>query len=274
MARVSRLVITPLMGVLTIGAMLFAPAGASEAATAEDVAGEAVSGIYVADGSEPVDTEQVVAAIEDATAAGLQLTVVVLADTPDAVAFAGAVNDLVGGTVLVFTPAEYGAASRELSQSEMDEILDQAGPGLGGDDVAAGVSAFVSAATPGRRIWPIVVVGFLLAAAAVVVVGRRYERNAVGERRRAALTRRWNGLRHRVEVLSDPILDMSTKVELDGRAELVGRYRNAASEYGELRDSLDKPPAAPAVEGLERRITELEGLLAEIDRELRANDAG
>ena len=61
--------------------------------------------------------------------------------------------------------------------------------------------------------------------------------------------------------MSDPILELSTRVELDGRPEMAERFRAIASRYGELAHELDRGPNA-------RRVTNLEAGLANVEQML------
>ena len=74
-----------------------------------------IDGVYIEPSAEAVDTESLAASRAAAADAGIELSVIVLAEAvPDAVAFAELVGNVVPGTVLVFTPDAYGASSTDL----------------------------------------------------------------------------------------------------------------------------------------------------------------
>jgi hypothetical protein len=262
---------------VAIGIFVLAFTGSLSAAAAapnpDEVAAEATQGLFVEGGADPVDVAAIRDEIARAGDAGIDLTVVVLAtDEMDVVPYAREVNDLVPGTVLVFSPSAYGASSDELSQSELDGILDDAESDLSGPDVAAGVAGFVDAATASTN-WPLIIGLVVLVLVAVGIGGRVVERRATAHRRQEALDRRWTELRARADGWADPILDLSTRVELDGRPEQVTAYQEAADLFSRLRTELDAAPSADAVDRLEREMDELETDLDRLDVTLRPPDA-
>ena len=235
--------------VVAVAALVYAPA---LAATPEEAAAGLIDGVYIEPSAEAVDTESLAASRAAAADAGIELSVIVLAEAvPDAVAFAELVGNVVPGTVLVFTPDAYGASSTDLSQPELTAALDDAGDRLAGGDVARGVDAFVDAAASEPVNW-----------GAIIVSGLIIERRATATRRHAALMKEYHRLEARADVLASPILELSTRVELDGRADLIDRYRIAASEYGALRDQLAREPTADDVDAVDAR---LDGLDAQVD---------
>ena len=246
--------------VVAVAALVYAPA---LAATPEEAAAGLIDGVYIEPSAEAVDTESLAASRAAAADAGIELSVIVLAEAvPDAVAFAELVGNVVPGTVLVFTPDAYGASSTDLSQPELTAALDDAGDRLAGGDVARGVDAFVDAAASEPVNWGAIIVIGLIVVAAVAAGGRIIERRATATRRHAALMKEYHRLEARADVLASPILELSTRVELDGRADLIDRYRIAASEYGALRDQLAREPTADDVDAVDAR---LDGLDAQVD---------
>ncbi len=231
--------------------------------TPDDVVAGLDAGVYIQAGAESVDVDRLATVRAAAATEDIDLHVIVLADSVDAVSFAQTLNDRIPGTILVFTPDEYGASSSDLGQGRMDDALDDASDELAGDDIVAGASAFVAAATPTSRPWALLIAAGLLLLVVVAVVGRRVERRASAGRRAAALAGRWAELQQRADAMSDPVLELSTRVEIDGRPEIADRYRAAASRYGELTDELARSPEASRVDGLDQS-------LAEVERELAA----
>ncbi len=86
---------------------------------------------------------------------------------------------------------------------------------------------------------------------------------ATAGRRAAALARTWAGLQQRADAMSDPVLELSTRVEIDGRPDIAERYRVAASRHGELAHELGRSPDAT-------RVDEVDEGFAELERELEA----
>ncbi len=219
-------------------------------------------------GAEPVDRDRLEEAVAAASATDLALTVAVLTDTNDALAFADGLSAVTGGTALVFTPSEYGAASSILSQGDLDRILGEAASRLEGADVVAGVDAFVEAAEASGPNWLMMVGVALLVLVVVAVVGRRVERKASASRRQAALAKTWSEMESRADLMADAVLELSTRVELDGRREVGERYRDAASLYGHIRDALATPPHARLVDRIDSDLSELESSVASLRRSL------
>lgn len=257
---------------MAVMAVVITPSLALAATPDEAVAGIA-SGVYVEPGAEDVDTTRLREVIADATDADLDLTVIVLAEATDAVAFAGAVNDRVPGTVLVFTPDAYGVASTELAQATLDNALDDAADDLSSPDIVGGVEAFVDEASPSSTNWGLIVVLGVLVVAIIGIGGRVIERRATRGRREAALRKQWAQLEARADLLASPVLDLSTRVELAESDALAERYRLAAGRYGEIRDGLARDPSADAVEQLQSGLDELERRLDELETALDASSS-
>ncbi len=249
---------------------LILAAAAQAQVTPDDVVAGLDEGVYVQPGAESVDVDRLATVRAAAATEEIDLHVVVLADAVDAVSFAETINDRVTGTVLVFTPEQYGASSSDLSQGRMDAALRDASDELAGDDIVAGASAFVAAATPTSRPWALLIAAGLLLLVVVAVVGRSIERRATAGRRAVALATRWAELQGRADAMSDPVLELSTRVEIDGRREIADRYRAAASRYGELTDELARSPEAKRVDGLDKGLAELERELAALGSEVAA----
>jgi hypothetical protein len=240
------------------------------AATPDEAVAGISAGIYIESGAEDVDTAGLRDVIADANEADLDVTVVVLAEATDAVAFAGAVNDRVPGTVLVFTPDAYGVTSTELAQATLDDALDDAADDLSSPDIVEGVAAFVDAASPSNMNWALIFVLGVLVVAAIGITGRVVERRATRGRREALLRREWGQLEARADLLASPVLDLSTRVELAESEALADRYRLAANKYGEIRDELAENQSADAVEQIQRDLDELERRLDELEEALDA----
>ena len=268
--RTGRRLATITSAVVALNLILATAAMAQE--TPDDVVADLDQGVYVQAGAEPVDVDRLSTVRSAAAAEDIDLHVVVLADSVDAVSFAEAINDRVTGTILVFTPDAYGAASTDLSQGKMDDALGDASDELAGDDIVAGVSAFVAAATPTSRPWALLIAAGLLLLVVVAVVGRRVERRATAGRRAAALAKRWGELQQRVDAMADPVLELSTRVEIDGRPAIIDRYRAAASRYGELTNELDRGPEARSVNGLDEGLAEVERALETLGSEVASTD--
>lgn len=246
-------------------------APAALAATAEEVAAGLSDGVYVEPGAEPFDLDRVVASIDRAATNGLELTVVALADSRvDTVAFAAQVNDLVAGTILVFTPAAYGASSDSLSQGEMDSALAAADDQLSGPSIADGVDAFVDAALTetSSTNWGLILAGIAAVLLIVGLGGRYVERRAAASRKEKALNRRWAQLEARADALSDPVLDLSTKVQIDGRPQLTAEFREASNRYGDIQRRLERPPSDQSATEIESELGELETQIAALEQQL------
>lgn len=250
------------------------PAQPAAAATPEEAAAALDGGVYLDPDAETVDASRLRELVDEAAADGLELRVVVLgaADTAvDTVAFAEAVADTAGGTVLVFSPTAYGVSSVELSQADLDDALDEAARALGGPDVADGVAAFIDATRPSSFNWPLLIGGAVLVLVVVGVAGRVVERRAKSRRRTRALERKWRELGARADALADPILELETKVDLAGREDAATRYRSAAKRFAELRRRLDGPADVAAVDGLDDELSALEQAFAEVRRAVGAS---
>ena len=241
------------------------------AATPEQAAAGLSDGVYAEPGAEAFDRDRVVASIDRAAANDLELSVVVLADPAvDAVAFASSFNDLVAGTVLVFTPAAYGASSDALSQGEMDSALAAADDQLSGPSVADGVDAFVDAALTetSSTNWGLILAGIAAVLLVVGLGGRYFERRAATSRSERALDRHWSQLRSRADALSDPVLDLSTKVQIDGRPQLATEFRKASNRYGDIQRRLERPPSDQAATEIESDLGDLETEMAALEQQL------
>jgi hypothetical protein len=239
------------------------------AATTEDASSGLDGGVYIAADAEPVDAARLRSLVVEAAAADLALSVVVLGDSAtDAVVFAESVADSVGGTVIVFTPAAYGVFSADLAQDNLDDALNEAADALSGPNAADGVAAFVEALQPTSVNWARLFGVGVLILIVVGVAGRTFERRATAQRRDRALKRRWSELRTRTDALADPILDLETRVGLDGREDLSIRYRSAANHFANIHRRVDGPPSAPDVVELERELAGIEGVLDALERDL------
>ena len=257
------------VALLAAAAIAITPSLAAAATPEEAIAGIG-SGAFVEPGAEEVDTAALRQVIAEAADAGLDVTVIVLAEATDAVAFAEAVNDRVPGTVLVFTPDAYGVASTELAQSTLNDALDDAADDLSSPDLIAGVESFVDAAVPSSTNWGLIIVLGVIVVAAIGITGRVVERRATRGRRAAALRKEWGQLEARADLLASPVLDLSTRIELAESEALTERYRLAANRYGEIRDALAREPAADAVDQTQADLDELERRLDELEAGLDA----
>jgi hypothetical protein len=265
---VRRLIVT----LLLFGVAVTAPP--ASAATPDEVADALDGGVYVASDAETVDAGRLRDLVTEAAADGLEVRVVVLGAADgggDSIAFAEAVAERAGGTVLVFSPTEYGVSSVELSQPDLGDALDEAAGALGGPDIADGVAAFIDATRPRAFNWPLLIGGTVLVLVVVGVAGRVVESRATTRRRTRALDRKWRELGARADALADPILELETKVDLAGREDVATRYGSAANHFGELRRRLDGPPEAAAVDDLDARLSALEMTFAEIRRTVDAS---
>ncbi len=241
------------------------------AATPEEAATGLSDGLYVEPGAGALDVDRVIASIDRAAANGLGLRVVVLADPAvDAVAFAAQVNDLVAGTVLVFTPVAYGASSDALSQGEMDSALAAADDQLSGPSIADGVDAFVDAALTetSSTNWGLILAGIAAVLLIVGLGGRHFEQRAAASRRERALGSHWSQLKTRADALSDPILDLSTKVQLDGRPQLAAEFRDASNRYGAVQGQLTRPPTDQSAAEIEAELGDLEAQIGALEHQL------
>ena len=258
-----------LLVLLATVAVVMTPSLARAATPDEAVAGIS-GGAFIEPGAEDVDTARLREVIADATEAGLDVTVIVLAEATDAVSFADAISDRIPGTVLVFTPDAYGVASTELAQTALDDTLRDAADELSSSDVADGVAAFVDAASPSNTNWGLIVVLGVLIVAVIGITGRVVERRATRSRREALLRKEWGQLEARADLLASPVLDLSTQVELAESDALAERYRLAANRYGEIRDALAQDRSADAVEEIQMGLDDLERRLYELEEALDA----
>jgi hypothetical protein len=241
------------------------------AATPEETAAGLSDGLYVEPGADALDVDRVVASIDRAAANGLELRVVVLADPAvDAVAFAAQVNDLLTGTVLVFSPAAYGASSAALSRGEMNSALAAADDQLSGPSIADGVDAFVDAALTetSSTNWGLILAGIAAVLLIVGLGGRQIEQRAAASRRERALGSHWSQLKTRADALSGPIIELSTKVQLDGRPQLAAAFRDASNRYGTLQDQLARPPTDQSAAEIEVDLGGLEAQIGALEEQL------
>jgi hypothetical protein len=255
-----------LLGTLIGTALLSWLAAPADAATPDEAAAGLAGGLYVEAGAEQVDAPAIRATASDA-AGDLTLAVVVLAgEEESAVPFAEAVKIRTRGTVLVFTPAAYGAASDELSQAELDAALLEAAAELAGPDIAAGVAAFVAAAAPGTVPWGLIFGIGIPAIVLIAIGGRMVERRATRGRRAEALAKRWAALQARADALADPILELSTRVGLHGGEEASTAYREASSLFSDVRTRLDRSARSSQASRLDADLGRLEALLERVRR--------
>lgn len=238
------------------------PAAALAAPSVAEVASSLGNGVYVESGAEQVDEAAVRTEIARASDEGLRLSVIVLAtDDMDPVSYADDVAEAVGGTVLIFTPSAFGASSDEMAQGDLNDAVTAAEGPASVEDATA---AFVDAATASTN-WALIIGVGLLVLLIVGVGGRLIERRATAERRQKALDTRWTELRRRADGWADPILDLSTRVELEGSPDHAASYREASELFTSLRTSLDGDPSAHAVDQLERDMNALDGMLENLD---------
>lgn len=244
---------------------------AALAATPEESVAGLSDGVYVEPGADPLDVDRVIASVDRAATNGLELSVVVLADPAvDAVAFAAQLNDLIAGTVLVFTPAAYGASSDTLSPGEMDSALAAADDQLSGPSIADGVDAFVDAALTetSSTNWGLILAGIAAVLLIVGFGGRYLEQRAAAGRREHALANHWSQLKTRADALSDPILELSTKVQLDGRPQIAADFRDASNRYGTVQDQLAHPPTDQSAAEIEGELDDLEVQIGALEQQL------
>lgn len=142
----TRQAITGLVAVVVAAVVLAAGlAAAGPAAATERAAALGDDGVLVQPGAEEVDRQALVAAVQTARAAGVSLSVAILAaDPPDgAEAEADRLVDQAGGVVLVLTPVEIGAVSATHGDRAVDAALDAASPQFAeGGSIPAGVETF------------------------------------------------------------------------------------------------------------------------------------
>ncbi len=256
----------PVLGAAFVVLLIASPANA---ATPDEAADALVEGVYVEAGA-TADAIALRQQVVEARTNGVELSVVVLSDdTVDAVGFANELGAVRTGTVMVFTPAQYGISSSELSQGQLDDAIDAASDDLSGLDVTAGVAAFVGAITvePAEESstnWPLLIGAGLLILVVVGVVGRMVERRSSSERKQKALAREWEALKTRADGLADPILDLSTPVDLLGDRDVTATYREASGLFDRVRRRVDQEPAAGAVDEMTQDMDRLDALVARI----------
>lgn len=132
-------------GLVAVVAAAVALAAAGPAAATQTTAGLGDDGVLVQPGAEEVDRQALVAAVQTARAAGVALSVAILAADPPggAEAEADRLVDQAGGVVLVLTPGEVGAVSADHGDRAVDAALDAASPQFGeGGSIPAGVETF------------------------------------------------------------------------------------------------------------------------------------
>jgi hypothetical protein len=259
------MVFRPLLRILGGGACLvLLLSSAATAATPQEAAAELDAGVYADPGAEAFDVGAVRAEIA-AAGENLSVSVFVLADPQqNAVTFAEQAGALVGGTVLVFTPSSYGVFSNELSQSDLADALSAAEAGLSGPDIAEGVAAFIDAAVPTATPWALVILIGVLIVVVVAIGGRLAERRITSGRRRKALNRLWAGLRERADTLADPILDLSTRVELRGEEAVSALYLEASQLYTAVRTGLDREASTGEADRLAGDLDRLDEMLGRV----------
>ena len=266
MRRIAATLPAALLAVAVLG-------GPALAATPDEAVAGLSDGLYVEGGTEFVDTDRVRASIERAAAGGLQLSVIVLADpSTSTITFAGEANDLQSGTILVFTTAEYGASSDELSQNQLDAALAASDDALSGPNVAAGVDAFVDAAMTeaSSTNWGLILAGIAVVLLVVGVGGRIFERRATAGRRDRALRRHWAELQDEADGLSDSVLELSTKTQLDGSPELLSAFRAVSNGYGDIQTRLGREPSEQAADAITTDLAALSTQITDLERSLEA----
>lgn len=226
-------------------------------------------GVFVAPDAADVEAGELRVLVDEAESLDLELRIVVLGDEEvDAPGFAESVAAVSGGTVLVFTDTAYGAFSADLSQDEMDAALTSAGGELAGADVAEGVEAFIEGATHEGTNWGLVTAGVVLLVLVVGIGGRYYERRLSGSRRQRALTREHTKLIKRADLLADPMIELSTKVDLSDSPEAAERYREASELYARIRSDLDLAPATDLVDSVASNLDKLDDKLRDVEMSL------
>jgi hypothetical protein len=262
-----RLLVATLVGLMSL-LSLTPPA---LAASAEDVAGDIVAGVYVDEGLD-ADTADLQRLVGEAAAGGFDLSLVVVADeTVDAVTFASVVGARLGGTVLVLTPAQYGVWSEEMSGEELDRIIGEAQGALSGPVVTDGAAAFVAAlgvaSEPDDSVdfWLIVGVGALVIGL-IGVAGGIWQRRSSSERRRRSVARTWDDLRTRADAHGDSIRALSAPVELLHDDDATDTCREASRLYDRVRRTLEREPDADRVGEVGRDVNRLDDLMARLGR--------
>lgn len=210
------------------------PPGVDVDAVTADLADNGVA----ADGDQgPLATEVDEAAAEH----DLQLSVVVVPSGANGQELVELARQLVserGGTVLVLSPENTGAASATF---EGDTVTEAANSVPGGDNAEA-TGVFVDELTDPGPPW-----GWLLVAGAVLLVavavgGRWWERRRRRRKDAAALAKEGKRLRSEVAAMADELLAADRRMPLQDDSTLAADFNEVAVEYRELSHAVERDP--------------------------------
>jgi uncharacterized protein YlxW (UPF0749 family) len=231
-------------------------------AAAQDFASDVETTGTASTAAEPGELADRARALQDAIDPGLDATVIVL-PTPvdDVAAIAASLAATLGGPVVVVTPDGYAISATAPERTIVRDVAAAIVPSGVADDLAS----FMAQSNPSGMSWGISIVIPVLAVALLATGQRVGEYRAAKRSNATALGAEWQRLRARVDALADPVLELSTRVELDGRTEPARAYRYAASEYGHLRDALDRRPTAAASDGIRATLDDLERRFDDIE---------
>lgn len=170
----------------------------------------------------------------------LKLSVVVVpgdAGRPELVELARQLVSERGGTVLVLSPENAGAASADYPA----EVEQAAGQVPGGDNAAA-TGVFVDELTDPGPPW-----GWLLVAGAVLLVavgvgGRWWERRRRSRKDATALAAEGKRLRSEVAAMADELLAADRRMPLQDDTALAADFNEIAVEYRELSHAVERDP--------------------------------
>lgn len=225
--------------------------------------------VYVESGAD-VDRSAVEQSVAEAASAGLDLKVVVLA-SGDAEQTANSVREALGGTVLVFTPDAYFAASNEVSQGRLVDATTTAADELGSLDTAAGVAAFVDALEGGSGGVSFLAVALVGAAILLVVavVGRIWERKTRASRQARRRERRRTALSAKAQATGGVVVDLSDAVELAESKDVSSKYAQATAIFKDLDGELAGAATMNELDSVAERLEEADALLAEVREAVR-----
>ncbi len=237
------------MGVIRWSAWLIVPLVlgtgplAAVAMDVSDVAGAlAQDRLFVDEGAAEVNDIMLRRAITDAERLGVDLRIAVLSEPGDPDAWAEALLDeLGGGTVLVFTADGYGVRSRDLDPRQVERGLDLAGPLLAAGNIESGAATFVAGldrVDAGRSFTAIgvaVTLAVVLLVASITVLERRRRQRLEAPR----IDRHHQVLAARLTTLERELEATLPRVEASHRPDIAAAYAMTAAAHDRARRHFD-----------------------------------
>lgn len=171
----------------------------------------------------------------------LQLWVVVVPGPAEGAQLRALASQVVaerGGTALVLSPENTGAASATFDGDTVTEAADK----VPGGDNAAATGVFVDELTDPGPPWGWLLVAGAVLLAAVAVGGRWWERRRRRRKDTAALAGEGKRLRSEVAAMADDLLAADRRLPLQGDSALAADFDEIAVEYRELSHAVERDP--------------------------------